>query len=339
MNALDYLACPLDKQQLEVRIEKKENNRIKDGYLSCKTCGTEYKIKDGLINFLNSNYENDKPVNEEQIMKGIKEAVLSSNERSCLRKVNSLGSYFLDKTQNKKESINLLMKKINYILNNTKISPNEIALLMQSATAARYNLENYSGTFMVSDEVLEKILPYLTDNDGVFVEGAPGPGDYLLNLREKLESDMYIGVDISSRMVRLGQKKMKNSAEDDTLFVQGNVCELPLKDAVTSLYVLNNAWDRVSKPRNAAEEAGRILKSNNSGTIFSNCIPLQYEVVRDGVKVVYVPKSQRLNLKDAVKIARCEPIVNRYKKDVWLVRSLYDGLEKFPMQTIAGVRR
>lgn len=325
---------------MELGIEKRGVGKVRDGNLTCKTCGTGYKIKNGLINFLNSTYENNKPVNEQQIMKRIIEAVILNDEKRCLREVNRLGSHFLDITQNRKKSISLLMTKINSIISNTNFSPDQIAFLMQSATAARYNLENYTGTFMVPYKVLKKILPYLVVNNGIIVEGAPGPGDYLLDLREKLKSRMYIGIDISSRMTKLGQKKVKDSeAEDDTLFIQGNVCELPLKNDTTSLYVLNNAWDRVSKPRNAAEEANRVLKLSESGVIFSNCIPLQYEVVRDGVRVVYVPKSQRLSLEDAVKIAGCEQIVNRYKKDVWIVRSLYDGPEKLLMQIIAGVRR
>ncbi|MDI6826276.1 MAG: class I SAM-dependent methyltransferase [Candidatus Aenigmarchaeota archaeon] len=312
--------------------------RVKDGNLTCQKCDTKYKIKNGLINLLYPIFENYTPLNEQQLKNEIIKAVKSNDEKKCYKLAEDLASLNLNKTQNRMESIKLIMKDYS-IISDIICSNEQEPILRQSATLARYDLEIYKGTYKSPDECLETIKPCIDVNNGIVVEGASGPGDNLLYLREKLNSRFYIGIDVSNEQTKQAQKKTKdNAAEDDTLFVQGDICELPLKDAIVSLYTVNNAWDRIPKPRNAAEEAKRILKSVRSGIIYSNCIPLQYEVIRDEEKDTYVLIDQRFDLKDLVKISGCKLVFNKMYPDAWNVCTLRDGQETLSIQVVAGVR-
>ncbi|MEF8773263.1 MAG: methytransferase partner Trm112 [Halobacteriales archaeon] len=49
---LDIVVCPLDKAELELEGERREDGEIMDGELVCMECGERYPIDDGIPNLL-----------------------------------------------------------------------------------------------------------------------------------------------------------------------------------------------------------------------------------------------------------------------------------------------
>jgi len=45
---VDLLCCPYCRGELELEIEKEENEEILQGKFICKKCRKEYEIKDGI---------------------------------------------------------------------------------------------------------------------------------------------------------------------------------------------------------------------------------------------------------------------------------------------------
>jgi uncharacterized protein YbaR (Trm112 family) len=49
---MDVVCCPLDKADLELSVEDREDDEILTGALSCTECGEQYPIEDGIPNLL-----------------------------------------------------------------------------------------------------------------------------------------------------------------------------------------------------------------------------------------------------------------------------------------------
>jgi len=49
---LDILVCPMDKEPLELTVEKELGDEVIQGYFTCRTCGERYPIEDRIPNFL-----------------------------------------------------------------------------------------------------------------------------------------------------------------------------------------------------------------------------------------------------------------------------------------------
>ena len=49
---LDIICCPLDKHDLELEIEERNDDEILEGTLVCTECGEVYPIEDGIPNLL-----------------------------------------------------------------------------------------------------------------------------------------------------------------------------------------------------------------------------------------------------------------------------------------------
>jgi len=49
---MDILCCPLDKAELELAVEAREDDEIVTGTLTCTECGEAYPIEDGIPNLL-----------------------------------------------------------------------------------------------------------------------------------------------------------------------------------------------------------------------------------------------------------------------------------------------
>jgi uncharacterized protein YbaR (Trm112 family) len=49
---LDILCCPLDKSDLELAVDREDDEEILAGRLVCTDCGEEYPIGDGIPNLL-----------------------------------------------------------------------------------------------------------------------------------------------------------------------------------------------------------------------------------------------------------------------------------------------
>lgn len=49
---LDIICCPVDKGELELTVDEKDEEEILDGTLTCVECGEPYPIEDGIPNLL-----------------------------------------------------------------------------------------------------------------------------------------------------------------------------------------------------------------------------------------------------------------------------------------------
>jgi len=48
----EILCCPIDKHDLELDVEERDDEEIMEGTLSCPECGETYPIEDGIPNLL-----------------------------------------------------------------------------------------------------------------------------------------------------------------------------------------------------------------------------------------------------------------------------------------------
>ncbi|MGM0605461.1 MAG: methytransferase partner Trm112 [Halobacteriota archaeon] len=49
---LDIICCPIDKAELELDVETREDDEIVEGTLTCAECGETYPIEEGIPNLL-----------------------------------------------------------------------------------------------------------------------------------------------------------------------------------------------------------------------------------------------------------------------------------------------
>ena len=55
IDLMDILCCPVCKGELELKVEKKEDENILEGKLICHKCNVEYPIHDGIPDLLPKN--------------------------------------------------------------------------------------------------------------------------------------------------------------------------------------------------------------------------------------------------------------------------------------------
>jgi uncharacterized protein YbaR (Trm112 family) len=49
---MEILCCPIDKHDLELDVETRDDEEILEGTLTCAECSEEYPIEDGIPNLL-----------------------------------------------------------------------------------------------------------------------------------------------------------------------------------------------------------------------------------------------------------------------------------------------
>jgi uncharacterized protein YbaR (Trm112 family) len=49
---MEIVCCPIDKHELELDVETREDDEIIEGTLTCVDCGEVYPIEDGIPNLL-----------------------------------------------------------------------------------------------------------------------------------------------------------------------------------------------------------------------------------------------------------------------------------------------
>ncbi|PSQ60298.1 hypothetical protein BRD18_01425 [Halobacteriales archaeon SW_7_71_33] len=49
---MDILCCPLDKAELELDAEERDEDEVVEGTLRCTECGETYPVEDGIPNLL-----------------------------------------------------------------------------------------------------------------------------------------------------------------------------------------------------------------------------------------------------------------------------------------------
>ncbi len=321
--ALSYLACPLDKQELFLDIESRD--AVSDGQYICSRCKTIYPIINGVPYFFatGNGFEWDAT----STLPEIKQRLAETQDIQVLWKmILSLAPFLLTQTKDRKLSIDTLFE----IVTSSPRDPATQAILMQAATAARYDLENYRGTFTLDNEIICSLQQRYAQ--GIIVEGACATGENLLALTS-LDSDFYIGLDISGVMVRTAQQQAKKNM----LFLQGDICSLPLRQRIAEVYVLNNVFDRVVDPPQACTEASNVISAQGY-FVLSNCDPLQFTyTTQDNRTVLFVPREKQLSLEQGLAYAGFTKI--REQQGVWQIQTVAYGAEQLPYKTIYGGRK
>ena len=58
---MDIICCPVDKHDLELEIEERDDEEILEGTLTCTECGEVYPIEDGIPNLLPPDMRDEAP--------------------------------------------------------------------------------------------------------------------------------------------------------------------------------------------------------------------------------------------------------------------------------------
>lgn len=60
-STLDILRCPLDKSELDLEVDERDDEEILEGTLTCTECGETYPIEDGIANLLPPDMREEAP--------------------------------------------------------------------------------------------------------------------------------------------------------------------------------------------------------------------------------------------------------------------------------------
>jgi uncharacterized protein YbaR (Trm112 family) len=58
---MDIICCPLDKHDLDLEIEERDDEEILSGTLVCTECGERFPIEDGIPNLLPPDMREEAP--------------------------------------------------------------------------------------------------------------------------------------------------------------------------------------------------------------------------------------------------------------------------------------
>jgi uncharacterized protein YbaR (Trm112 family) len=58
---MEILCCPVDKHELELDVESRDDDEILSGQLVCTECGESYPIEDGIPNLLPPDMRDEAP--------------------------------------------------------------------------------------------------------------------------------------------------------------------------------------------------------------------------------------------------------------------------------------
>ena len=58
---MEILCCPLDKQELELEVDERDDDEVLEGRLVCTECGEVYPIEDGIPNLLPPDMREESP--------------------------------------------------------------------------------------------------------------------------------------------------------------------------------------------------------------------------------------------------------------------------------------
>ncbi len=309
--ALDYLACPADGSDM---------GRRNDKYV-CKGCNCEYPIIDGTPCF---SAKPPEPAAGEYSLKKIIGEKASSNEDPS-PEISGLAKLYAP--LGRKEAILRLISGGLEIIEKYKLDGYQTALLQQAITEARYDIEapDYRGTFILPEEYLQ-----YTNGCRFVLEGACGSGD---NTASLVEVPFRIGLDISLEMAKRAQRSF---GSDELLYVQGDVCRLPVRRSIVDVYMSFNALDRVPRLSLMSKEMNRVVTPGGV-CILGACEPPQYEYKRNGPRVIYIPENERLEPEEMLRIAGCS-ILGR-EKFPWTISTVLDGVENLTTTIYLGKRR
>lgn len=348
--AMRYLACPGESASLKISEANERDGKVWGGYLQCEKCNRKYPIKDGVLFFYDGR--------ETPALRSVgeaKNAAVSSMEEydaeGCIGVLSSFATSLL-RGQSPEERLDCI-RRVGDLVKEVEsfMAPDERQrlILLQAFNAARYDLEEYKGTFVLPVQPRSAVNSFFCDRDaqgrsgigaGIVFEGGCATGENIAGLRLFMgqakpflsEEPIYVGLDLSGKLISEAQRRFEG---ENILFVQGNVLNPPIADGSVSLYMAFNIWDRVPSPRAAAEKA-RWLLIPDGRVIVGNCTPLQYETP-DG-RIIYVPGSERASLTEIARIAGCD-VAGVVGGVEWSVETILYSKEKFAMEIVFGRKK
>lgn len=330
--SLEYLACPKDKGEL--RLEASPGDKIKEGLLVCRECKESYLINDGIPYFgIRNGYEWKTQSTQSEVIKSILDTI--DDKETSWRKILSLPNYFISKGYSRKQAIDSLFEVTARSIVAGDLGVEDAAYLMQAATEGRYDIETYRGTFLLPSDITGAIKRNY--KGGPVIEGACATGESICSISDELSSSFSIGLDIAGSLLR--EASARNRLENG-IYVQGDICSLPLKDGSMELAVLNNVFDRVTNPMMASEEIGRVVSRDAGLFALSNCDPLQYGYNSSSGPVLFVPKENQISLEEGLRIAGFRQIASYLsgKDDGWRISTIAYGEEVLPYKSLLGER-
>jgi uncharacterized protein YbaR (Trm112 family) len=58
---MDIICCPMDKHDLELEVDERDDDDVVEGRLVCTECGEVYPIEDGIPNLLPPDMRDEAP--------------------------------------------------------------------------------------------------------------------------------------------------------------------------------------------------------------------------------------------------------------------------------------
>jgi uncharacterized protein YbaR (Trm112 family) len=58
---MDIICCPLDKHDLDLTVEERNDAEVISGTLTCTECGEQFPIEDGIPNLLPPDMRDEQP--------------------------------------------------------------------------------------------------------------------------------------------------------------------------------------------------------------------------------------------------------------------------------------
>ena len=191
---------------------------------------------------------------------------------------------------------------------------------MFSNISPTYDFLNRLLSFNIDKVWRKRAVSLLKGN--FFLDVATGTGDVLLEVKKKFGSVELTGVDLSLDMLKIANKKIKDSS-----FVCAPAERLPFKDnsfdGVTIAFGLRNVVDRVS----ALFEFKRVLKSGGKLVIleFNRPVNRFFGMLYGFYSFTFMPFVGRLISKDKAAYTYLPKSIRRFP-DVEFLRSMMESV-------------
>lgn len=248
---LKYLKCYCDNSALEIKCHDKgsfiannKHSNIKNGVLICHTCKRWYPIEDSILIILPDN-------------------LIKEDQQSFISKY---GDSF--KMNNKTKGI----EKSHNNNHEDILKTNEMNARDEEADI----YHNFGSEFHDKTERGHFLRILKPDYNEVIVELGCGTGRITEDFAGKVSD--YIAIDFSKKSLELLKKKVKA----DILCLKGDVCSLPIKDAVASKAISAQVFEHIpgdNEQQKFVKEIRRVLKNGGQAglTIYNYSIEKKWK--------------------------------------------------------------
>lgn len=110
-------------------------------------------------------------------------------------------------------------------------------------------------------EYTDKVVKLIPDNfKGIILDVPVGTGIFTVEKYKKLKEATIIAIDYSNKMLQLAKNRFEKANITNVIYFQGDVCKLPLNDAVIDLLVTMSGIESFKEKIKAIEEMSRVIK-------------------------------------------------------------------------------